>query len=65
MSENIGKIIGVNGNLLKVKFNMPVIQNEVAYACVGELKLKAEVSIVLYAFLLRDIRFEVRYLIFH
>ena len=43
MSENIGKIIGVNGNLLKVKFNMPVIQNEVAYACVGELKLKAEV----------------------
>jgi len=43
MSENIGKIIGVNGNLLKVEFNKPVIQNEVAYACIGELKLKAEV----------------------
>ena len=45
MSENIGKIIGVNGNLLKVEFEKPVIQNEVAYACVGNgnLKLKAEV----------------------
>jgi V/A-type H+-transporting ATPase subunit A len=43
MSENIGKIIGVNGNLLKVEFVNPVIQNEVAYACVGGLKLKAEV----------------------
>ncbi|WP_372796183.1 V-type ATP synthase subunit A [Pontiella sp.] len=45
MSENIGKVIGVNGNLLKVEFNKPVIQNEVAYACVGAdgLKLKAEV----------------------
>ena len=43
MSENIGKVIGVNGNLLKVEFRNPVIQNEVAYACVGDLKLKAEV----------------------
>ncbi|MEA2067707.1 MAG: V-type ATP synthase subunit A [Verrucomicrobiota bacterium] len=45
MSENIGRIIGVNGNLLKVEFDTPVIQNEVAYACVGtgDLKLKAEV----------------------
>lgn len=45
MSENIGKITGVNGNLLKVEFENPVIQNEVAYACVGtgDLKLKAEV----------------------
>ena len=45
MSENIGKIVGVNGNLLRVEFNKPVIQNEVAYACVGsgDLKLKAEV----------------------
>ncbi len=43
MSENTGKIVGVNGNLLKVEFNKPVIQNEVAYACVGDLKLKAEV----------------------
>ena len=43
MSENIGKVIGVNGNLLKVEFEKPVIQNEVAYACIGDLKLKAEV----------------------
>jgi V/A-type H+-transporting ATPase subunit A len=43
MSENIGKIIGVNSNLLKVEFEKPVIQNEVAYACTGDLKLKAEV----------------------
>ncbi len=45
MSENIGKITGVNGNLLKVEFEKPVIQNEVAYARVGssDLKLKAEV----------------------
>jgi len=45
MSENIGKIVGVNGNLLKVEFENPVIQNEVAYASVGagDLKLKAEV----------------------
>jgi V/A-type H+-transporting ATPase subunit A len=42
MNENIGKIVGVNGNLLKVEFENPVIQNEVAYACVGDLKLKAE-----------------------
>ena len=43
MSENIGKITGVNGNLLKVEFENPVIQNEVAYASIGDLKLKAEV----------------------
>ncbi len=43
MSENIGRITGVNGNLLKVKFEKPVIQNEVAYATVGDLKLKSEV----------------------
>ncbi|MDH3982122.1 MAG: V-type ATP synthase subunit A, partial [Kiritimatiellaceae bacterium] len=43
MSENIGKITGVNSNLLKVEFENPVIQNEVAYASIGDLKLKAEV----------------------
>ena len=43
MSKNIGRIIGVNGNLLKVEFDTPIIQNEVAYACIGDLKLKAEV----------------------
>jgi len=43
MSENIGKIVGVNGNLITVEFEKPVIQNEVAYAVTGDLRLKAEV----------------------
>ena len=45
MSANIGKVIGVNGNLLKVEFEDPVILNEVAYAHLSgtEVKLKAEV----------------------
>ena len=51
MSTNIGKVVGVNGNLLGVEFAQPVIQNEVAYACVGDLKLKAEVIRVRFRFL--------------
>ena len=45
MSANIGKVVGVNGNLLKVEFEKPVILNEVAYARLSgtELRLKAEV----------------------
>ncbi|HBO87701.1 MAG TPA: hypothetical protein DD620_03000, partial [Verrucomicrobia bacterium] len=45
MSANIGKVIGVNGNLLKVEFENPVILNEVAYAKLSgtEIKLKSEV----------------------
>ncbi len=45
MNENTGKIIGVNGNLLKVAFEKPIILNEVAYACTSGNgpKLKAEV----------------------
>jgi len=43
MSENIGKIVGVSGNLLMVEFEKPVSQNEVAYALLGDLRLKAEV----------------------
>ena len=45
MSANIGKVVGVNGNLLKVEFENPVILNEVAYARLSgtELRLKAEV----------------------
>jgi V/A-type H+-transporting ATPase subunit A len=42
MSENIGKIVGVNGNLLTVEFEKPIVQNEVAYAVLGESRLKAE-----------------------
>ena len=43
MSAKIGRIIGVNGNLLTVEYEGSVVQNEVAYAHVGELRLKAEV----------------------
>jgi V/A-type H+-transporting ATPase subunit A len=44
MTDSVpGKIIGVNGNLLRVKFDTPVTQNEVAYAVAGQTRLKAEV----------------------
>ncbi|MCX7819888.1 MAG: V-type ATP synthase subunit A [Kiritimatiellae bacterium] len=43
MSENLGKIVGVSGNLLIVEFEKPVVQNEVAYARLGDLRLKSEV----------------------
>ncbi|NLK84219.1 MAG: V-type ATP synthase subunit A [Lentisphaerae bacterium] len=38
-----GKIVGVNGNMLTVEFDDHVIQNEVAYAKVGDTRLKSEV----------------------
>jgi len=38
-----GKVVGVNGNLLRVRFDSAVTQNEVAYAVIGDIKLKAEV----------------------
>jgi len=40
---NLGKIVGVNGNLLTVAFENPVIQNEVGFAKLGDVQLKAEV----------------------
>lgn len=41
---SIGKIIGVNGNLIRVAFTDPVVQNEVAYAKLAQgTKLKSEV----------------------
>lgn len=43
MSKNLGKIVAVNGNLLTVEFEKPVMQNEVAYALVDEMRLKSEV----------------------
>lgn len=43
MSRNVGKIVGVNGNLLTVEFEKPVMQNEVAYAILDEMRLKSEV----------------------
>ncbi|MDK2963540.1 MAG: V/A-type H+/Na+-transporting ATPase subunit [Verrucomicrobiota bacterium] len=40
---NLGKIVGVNGNLLTVEFEKPIIQNEVGFAKLGEIQLKSEV----------------------
>ena len=42
-TTHLGKIKGINGNLLRVEFGSPVVQNEVAYARTGNLRLKAEV----------------------
>lgn len=39
---NHGRIVSVNGNLLTVAFDNPVIQNEVGYAVLGDTRLKAE-----------------------
>lgn len=38
-----GRIIGINGNMVTVAFEGSVIQNEVAYLLLGDLRLKAEV----------------------
>ncbi|MBE6394160.1 MAG: V-type ATP synthase subunit A [Lentisphaerae bacterium] len=37
------KIVGVNGNLITVRYTGRVMQNEVAYAIVGDARLKCEV----------------------
>ncbi|MBQ7208584.1 MAG: V-type ATP synthase subunit A [Lentisphaeria bacterium] len=37
------KVVGVNGNLVTVKYSSRVMQNEVAYALVGGARLKSEV----------------------
>lgn len=43
MSGVMGKIVGVNGNLITVEFAAAVAQNEVAYAILGDLRLMCEV----------------------
>jgi len=43
MSQKKGRIVAVNGNMITVEFDTSVIQNEVAYAVLGDKKLKAEV----------------------
>lgn len=44
MSASVpGTIVGVNGNLVRVRFEAAVTQNEVAYAVAGSERLKAEV----------------------
>jgi V/A-type H+-transporting ATPase subunit A len=41
--NNKGTVVGVNGNMLTVRFDTHVTQNEVAYALLGEKRLKCEV----------------------
>ncbi|WP_027185287.1 V-type ATP synthase subunit A [Desulfovibrio inopinatus] len=43
MNTNIGKVVGVNANLLTVEFEKPVMQNEVAYAVIDDIRLKTEI----------------------
>lgn len=40
---NVGQIVGVNGNLITVRFEKAVTQNEVGYAKTGDIGLRAEV----------------------
>lgn len=43
MAKNVGKIVGINGNMVSVETESQVSLNEVGYILVGEQKLKAEV----------------------
>jgi V/A-type H+/Na+-transporting ATPase subunit A len=38
-----GKVVGVNGNMVSVRYETTVIQNEVAYVLTGHCRLKGEV----------------------
>ena len=42
-NKKMGRIVGVNGNLLTVEFDSHVTQNEVAFAIIGDVRLKCEV----------------------
>lgn len=42
-NTNTGKIVGINGNMVTVEFDVAVTQNEVAYAILGDKRLKSEV----------------------
>ena len=41
--QTTGKITGVNGNMITVAFEGAVAQNEVGYACIGSVRLMAEI----------------------
>jgi V/A-type H+-transporting ATPase subunit A len=43
MKTNIGKIVGINGNMITVAFEDAIAQNEVGYAVAGDEKLMCEV----------------------
>ncbi len=42
-ARKTGLVSGVNGNMVTAAFDTAVTQNEVAYVCVGEARLKSEV----------------------
>ena len=41
--KTVEPIVGVNGNMITVEYSHQVMQNEVAYAAVGDAKIKCEV----------------------
>ena len=43
MTENIGKVVSVNGNLVSVRFTGDVSMNEICFVKVGNTALKSEV----------------------
>jgi len=43
MSQNSGSIAGINGNMITVAFEGAISQNEVGYACLGDVRLMCEV----------------------
>jgi V/A-type H+-transporting ATPase subunit A len=43
MKDYIGKVVGVNGNMVTVEFEDRVLMNEVGYVVVGDKRLKSEV----------------------
>ena len=43
LDNNRGHIVGINGNMITVRFDTFVTQNEVAFALIGDKRLKCEV----------------------
>ena len=43
MTKNTGRILSVNGNMISVKAEGHIIQNEVAHVLLGDKRLKSEV----------------------
>ncbi len=43
MTENKGKVVGINGNMVSVEFTGAVSMNEVCYVKVGDTRLKSEI----------------------
>ena len=43
MAECIGKVVGINGNMLSAQFDGNVSLNEICYVSVDGIKLKSEV----------------------